>query len=356
MLRAVLAAAAVWIGACGGDEQAPLFGITNDQPVSLGTMTPERYAAELNAAGAGVARVQVNWIEAEPDAPGVWRNRAYHERLGAALREQGIRPLLVVIGSPRWAQDPADERWCAYGRSVGIRQCFNPPARERDPAWAEFVAGAVEIYRQADPVAIEVWNEPNARSFWLGGPDPGRYVELLCRAHEAVRRSDPDLPVISAGMHLHPADPPHYLGAAGYIASVYSAGGGRCMDGVGVHPYSFRNDLEDLPTWEAVIDDARRATSEAGDGSTPLWITEIGEHTGGAPSPVDPDRQAAGLVAAWEKLRNRGDIRAFIVHTLVDNRATGSDYGLLDAAGRRKPAYCQLRRAVTGENGCPPAR
>ena len=48
--------------------------------------------------------------------------------------------------------------------------------------------------------AVEIWNEPNAVTFWTPTPDPAAYVELLKAAYPKVKAVDPSVVVVSAGL------------------------------------------------------------------------------------------------------------------------------------------------------------
>ncbi len=102
--------------------------------------------------------------------------------------------------------------------------------------YAKFVAGLAGL--GAD--AIEVWNEPNIDREWPTGQiDPGRYTQLLARAYNAIKSTNPGTIVISAA----PA-PTGAEGAFGrervwndnaYVAGMAAAGAARYMDCVGAH-------------------------------------------------------------------------------------------------------------------------
>lgn len=102
--------------------------------------------------------------------------------------------------------------------------------------YAKFVAGLAGL--GAD--AIEVWNEPNIDREWPTGQiDPARYTQLLARAYNAIKSTNPGTIVISAA----PA-PTGAESAFGrervwndntYVAGMAAAGAGRYMDCVGAH-------------------------------------------------------------------------------------------------------------------------
>ena len=46
--------------------------------------------------------------------------------------------------------------------------------------------------------AIEVWNEQNLHYEWGNEPlDPNRYVDMLCKAYQAIKAADPNMVVIA---------------------------------------------------------------------------------------------------------------------------------------------------------------
>ncbi len=88
------------------------------------------------------------------------------DELVAALGEEGIEPLPMVLGSPAWARTEGCSGIC-------------PPAPEHLADFGLFVASVVARYR--DAAAVEIWNEPNLALNWAGGdgPDPAAYAEMF---------------------------------------------------------------------------------------------------------------------------------------------------------------------------------
>lgn len=107
--------------------------------------------------------------------------------------------------------------------------------------------------------AVEIGNEPNldANYGWGTSPNAADYTALLCEAYAAIKRADPRIIVVSAGLSAAGRIPFTYDGHKGYCKRGHSwctidyqdereylremlrAGAGRCMDAFGYHPYGF---------------------------------------------------------------------------------------------------------------------
>jgi hypothetical protein len=107
--------------------------------------------------------------------------------------------------------------------------------------------------------AWEIGNEPNldADFGWGAAPDPIAYKNLLCAAYAKIKQADPDAIVVSAGLApvgrviTVPGNPDgsngQYQDERKYLEQLLIAGGGDCLDVVGLHPYGFSADYNVEP-------------------------------------------------------------------------------------------------------------
>jgi hypothetical protein len=319
----------------------PYFGFS-DQSVIRGEITAEAYAALLERAGADSARMTIEWEFVQSRGAPIALD-AYDELYYALLR-RGVRPLIAVMGAPRWAW----QRWALCFSET----CHIPPDRARDDDWAQLLETVARHYPAA--VAIEVWNEPNLRLFYGTGPDPARYVELLEIAYRAVKRVDPGMPVLGGALApartLDRADT--YWGVRPFLRAMYAHGAGEVMDGISLHPYPLG--LRVGGTYEAI--DQVLATRDAAGDDAALWLTEVGISTTNGFTPLQQAHVLADLVP---RLLRRPDVKGVYLHTLLDpptiprtDREAG--YGLLRAPGLPKPGLCAVATAVGAGAGCTP--
>ena len=56
--------------------------------------------------------------------------------------------------------------------------------------------GAVAQHYTGKVQAIEIWNEQDEGHFWIGGPNPAAYVNVLQRSYTAIKAADPSVKVV----------------------------------------------------------------------------------------------------------------------------------------------------------------
>jgi hypothetical protein len=218
-------------------------------------------------AGAGWIRDEVYWSEIEKEK-GAFRFPPSYDQYLRAAQARGIQVLLILdFGNSFYTGEekraPATE---------GERQAFGRYCRE--------------VVKHCSPLGVrhyEVWNEPNASTFWRPRPNPKDYARLLEIAYRACKEADPGATLLggsTAGVDLD------------FIGAVLRAGGGRFMDGVSFHPY-----CQPLPPERRLPTDIARVRKLVPD--KPLWITEFGYPTFAGPGGVDEETQANYLVRAF---------------------------------------------------------
>jgi hypothetical protein len=198
------------------------------------------------------------------------------DRIIGAFASRGIRVLPAVYGTPPWA-----------GKRTGT-----PPLRTQHVrrAWVEFLRRLAERYgpggefwtsptlyplqHLGGPVlpikAWQVWNEPNLPQYF-SHPSARRYGRLLRISHDALEAQDPGAKIVLAGM-------PGLADRAAwrFLRRLYDVPGiERDFDAVALHPYA--------PTIRLLrfeIKRMRAVMREHGDGSSELWVTELGWGSG----------------------------------------------------------------------------
>lgn len=325
------------VAAAPARADVPLFGY-NDNTTLNGQFTPERDAQLLSRAGATSMRIVVDWTWVERQRGQL--DLSLYDPIYKAMTDRGIRPLLNVMGAPRWA-------WQKWTICLDGEHCHVAPDRSYDWAWANFV-GAV-ARRFPDAAAIEVWNEPNLRFFFRPAPNAGRYTELLRIARDAVKQAAPDLPVL--GGALSPVMRPDNgaVTTRRFLADMYAAGARGLMDGVSIHPYPADR------RWAGIYDaiDATIETRDTAGDTAPLWLTEVGAST--TNSFYTETSQAIMLGDAVTRLMRRPGVRGVYLHTLADPQRTGfgaeDGYGILYRDADPKPAFCSITAAL-GDASC----
>ncbi len=329
----ILAAAALALVACGDEpqpeparEQKPHFGYNEDWG------TQAELLDEAAASGADTIRSNLAWPDVEPE-PGSYDWSRYDELYGQAL-DLGLRPLWVLANAPCWA----------YGEPPG---CETVPGHPPDSAhiadYAHFAALVAERYPEAR--GIEIWNEPNLDRFWVGEPpNPEHYAALLIAAYDAVKKANPKMPVLAAGLLPAGETTDGKIAYAEFLTRTLDAGARGQFDAVAVHPYPFFSE-EPVRRVGAILNNTREVLERNGEGETPIWVTEVGISTSG-PAPFSPEAQAEALVGIYEFLKAQPDVPVIIFHRFVDvegiEGARESGWGVLTSDGDQKPAYCAM--------------
>jgi beta-xylosidase len=117
--------------------------------------------------------------------------------------------------------------------------------------------------------AVMLWNEPNNLSHWDFKLDPDwkKFAEMVIAAAKAIRRENPELPLVLGG--ISPIDP-HFiqlLGSYGVLDAV---------DVVAVHGFPLDWNHWQVHDWPKMIDEIRAVTRK------PVWVSEAGVSSFGA--------------------------------------------------------------------------
>jgi hypothetical protein len=260
----------------------------------------------------------------------------------AMANAHGLQPLVVVLGTPSWAN----------GRAGG----GSPPS---DPNhFRDFMRWAAERYRGQVP-AWQIYNEPN------GSVPVADYVSLLKAGYEGVKLGDPSATVISAGIVFNDVS---------WVHGLYENGAKDHFDALGAHPYQSKADeppeyiREVSKWWFANLYKVHEAMAANGDGHKPIWITEFGYSAhSNATIPLDSvwafgvteAQQADYSVRAFKYARANWPWLGIFFYYKEISWPLGSlspswfdlhtqGYGLLYANGTERPVYRALKTYLTG--------
>jgi polysaccharide biosynthesis protein PslG len=205
--------------------------------------------------------------------------------------------------------------------------------------------------------AYIIWNEPNLADEWSGlPPDPAAYVEVLRVGYRAVKETDPNALVVSAGLAPTNTQNEVALDDRLFLEGMYAAGAGDYFDVLGVHAYGFGYPPDDPRGAHAGlnlarIQDLREIMLRYGD-RKPVWITEMGwtvqgnEHS--AWQEVTREQQATYLIGALDRIRREWPwVELITVWNLGgETHPDWGGYSLLEVDGSPRPAYTALQEYV----------
>jgi polysaccharide biosynthesis protein PslG len=360
----VLALLAVTAGGCAFDDPEPsgpepipeselALGATY-HPMREGVTDAEweRALEGLKELGGDVVRVDFGWDNFAPE-PGPF-DRAEMARFDRFLDVAERNEIGVYLA---WGGVPC---WQSSNPAPGLCPSKDPfeYATWLPKDWAQYESAvAFTMERWGDRLyAFEVWNEPNNPSF-LHSSDAARdYVEILRHTYPVVKDSAPDLPVIAGSI----------AGSDGrFLQQLYDLGMEGLYDALSIHPYGIEIDStpELIPPGKRLGGDRTIFSFSSGveeihrimlrnDDESDLWLSEFGYPTCAPGSPdelcLTPAAQAKWLGRSVEQLRRWPFVRGALLYQLQDQPVAGvhTDFGLIDPAGKAKPSYAAVRRAI----------
>jgi hypothetical protein len=240
-----------------------------------GSFGPKDYQ-RMHKAKVETYRLTLVWRAAEPQR-GVFHWSSLDARVGA-LAQNGISPVVMVWGSPRWV--------------TGSDNPGVPPRNSKElRAWSSFLTAAVNRYKsggqywKANPdvpvkpvESWQIWNEPNLPKYFAkdsGGaksvPKPAKvYAKLVKSSDKAMHKADKRAKVILAGLSskakkkkLEPNAFIEKFLKAKKITKRFSA--------AALHPYAPK-----ISKYESRISKFRKAMDKNGARKKPIWLTEVG--------------------------------------------------------------------------------
>ena len=288
--------------------------------------------------GVGWVRADFPWVMIEP-TQGNW-SWSNTDAVMATAAERGVKVLPILCYG------------CAYTGHDAVGSRF-VSAEELD-AWSTYVSNVVTRYR-SQFTAVEVWNEPDNSTFWNG--TTAEYVAILQRAYTTVKAIDPSITVVLGGLTARATD---------FLSSLYSAGARNYFDVMAFHPYIQPHSPSE--TWETGgvlgfgttkhsfsrrIDAMRSVMSDNGDGSKPIWLTEVGWPTTGNSS-VSEANQALYTTNAMAIAKSKGIGKYFVYELMAEEYDNDCErhFGILHNPGSNlsfKPAWGAVRDYIYGE-------
>ncbi len=324
-LASALAALALGVPALTPAAPRLQVGITDDAWLMFGPGTAEERAGRLRDMGAEVVRLTLDWRRIEP-TQGTFHWEREDAAL-AALRADGITPILVLWGTPEWAN--------GGGRA-------NVPPRSA----ADFAAFAREAATRYSWVRRWIiWNEPNQRR-WLLPPSPVLYTtRLLNPAYEAIHAVIPK--ALVAGGATAPRGSSGGTSPVDFIRGMARADAN--LDAYAHHPHPLSPaetpmtggcdhcETISMATLERLLKESSRAFGPR----TRVWLSELGYQTN------PPDKilgvrwgtQARYVAQAQLRAYRAPRVDVLIQYLVRDEESTAAwQSGLETASGRAKPS------------------
>jgi hypothetical protein len=312
----------------------------------------QKDVSKLNASGAKTVRWAFFWARLEHFSGRFNWDPA--DKVVGDLASKGIRVLPILYGTPPWiANDPSKPPIDSQEGRDGWQGFLRAAVKRYGPN-GDFWTGPYATEHPGDPAmpisTWQIWNEPNLKSHWSGGPSPGGYAKLLKLSDSAIKGADSGAKVMFAGMPGYSND----INAWDFMRKVYKKHGvEKDFDFAALHPYGHT-----VHQTLAETQRVRKVMRKAGDGHKPLWITEVG--WGSLPENATPYHLTKGKKGqarilkhsfrALKKKKHHWHIKKVIWFNFRDPRGGGVDKcsfcssaGLLNNDFSKKPSWSAFR-------------
>ncbi len=269
----------------------------------------------IKDAGLGWIRDEVYWSQVEKEK-GDFRFPSTYDYYLEAAQARGIQVLLILD----------------FGNSAySIGEKSGPATDAERRAFSRYCGEVVKRYKPFGVRTYEIWNEPNASTFWKPLPNPEDYAKLLDAAYKACKDADPAATVLgcsTSGTDL------------AFIGRVLDAGGNHSLDGISFHPYC----APLAPEKKLLTDISKLKRLSAG---KPLWITEMGYPTHAGAAGVDEETQANYAVRTFLLARTSPAVERVFWYDFQNDGEDPDEaefnFGLVRMDRAPKPAYRACR-------------
>jgi hypothetical protein len=325
-----LAALALVVAAPAQASHGAEFGIQDDAWLMYGPGTLPQRLTTLENLGVGVVRFTLRWDQVAAQKPADPRSPSGYDwglsgEVLDGLHAEGIRTLVTLYGSPRWANG---------GRT---------PANLPTSGFGDFVAAAAQRFPWVR--MWTAWNEPNSRTFAVP-VSPSLYVQRVLNPAYASLHAASAANLVAGGV-TSPRKTPSGMSPHAFMQGMAAAH--ARLDAYAQNPYPVgRGETPDHATcstcgyFTLALLPLIRADVTRYFGAKPLWLTEYGDQTN------PPDRLLGVSWALQAAYIGEADLRVWqqsgvtvLIHFLVRDEPSigGWQSGLFTVGGTPKPAY-----------------
>lgn len=283
------------------------IGFADADTYGMSQADVDKTATKWTNIKAKTVRVMIPWAGVEPIRGGSlnWTNV---DKVVNAAVAKNIPVMGFINSTPGWAVAPG-------GRPLS--------GRPADPqVYADFAAKVADRY-EGKISAYEIWNEPNAVTFYTPAPDPAGYTDLLKAAYPKIKAADPSATVIGGVLAALVDFGNVTINPVRFLDEMYDAGAKGFFDAMSFHPYhyslKFGDGMSHANSPLNQLIQMRQLMIANGDSAKKIWCTEYGQPT----SKVSEADQAAfikDILTKWQEMPYTGPM---LIYTTRD-RQTGS--------------------------------
>jgi hypothetical protein len=318
------------------DAAPTTTAIADSDVYGLSQADVDRSMDAIRAMGVKSVRLLIPWAGIEPVQNQLDWSSVDKTVNSAATR--GLAVVAVINSTPTWAV------------ATGGQYLSGRPA---SPAtYGEFVAKTATRY-VGKISAIEIWNEPNAVTFYTPKPDPAGYVDLLKAAYPRIKQVDPSIVVLGGSMGAIVDYGDYAINPISFLTKMYAAGAKAYFDALAYHPYQYTLKFSDGMTVAnspmLQLMELRKVMIANGDEGKKIWSTEYGEPSSTA---GDAQQQAyvADILTKWQELPYTGPMYVYTTRDRVTGGFTPDDtFGVYRRDWTPKPLQQVVQSGATGQ-------
>jgi uncharacterized protein YjdB len=304
------------------------FGVHSDLTYNGNASYHTQGVTALTAMHATVSRNSFLWHQIEA-TQGTYNWSVVDDVVGK-LQAANIDPLMVVYGSPAWANGTSSSTSDYYLQvpqdSAAFAQWVSQYAAFMGVAAARY-AGKVNKW--------EIGNEENQHYFWQPKPNVQQFITWFSAVYSAVKAANPQATVAVGGLIGLCCGPTgDYTGEA-FLQDLYNAG--LKFDAVAVHPYPSESQAPDSTIqWQNNFTDiavVHNLMVSNGGANTPMWVTEWGWST----STISAATAATYITKSLNMIATQYTYVTVATYFQIQDLPTQYYYGLYDTNWNLKP-------------------
>jgi hypothetical protein len=284
-------------------------------------------------------RFDIPWYFAQPSA--TTYNWTFIDNAVNLAYNRGFFILAVITSTPPWAAVSSNGN------------AYNRPANATD--YANFCRAVATRYNGKID-AYEIWNEPNARSFFAPNPDPVFYTSMVKAGYTAIKSVNSAITVVAGALGPVP-NSDGLIDANTFLAGMYQNGVKGSFDALSFHPYDFTGTFaqgavyDNSPMRQMISMHARMTAN--GEGAKKIWVTEYGAPTIAG---ITEDKQADLIYNSLQQWQGISYAGPFFIYTMRDSNTGTTNpedhFGVVTTSYAIKKALYAVQ--ALGNAGYPP--
>lgn len=317
------------------DASPTTVGIADSDTFGMSQADVDRTMDAIRTSNVRAVRLFIPWAGVEATR-GQLDWTAIDKTVNSAAT-RGLAVVGIVNSTPSWAVAPGGQPLSGRPASPAV--------------YADFVGKVASRYA-GKISALEIWNEPNAVTFYSPKPDAAGYVDLLRAAYPVVKSIDPSITVIGGVLGSIVDFGDIAVNPVTYTQQMYAAGAKGYFDAFSFHPYHYSLMFSDgvtvanSPVQQLI--QIHLIMVANGDGNKRIWSTEYGQpaSSGGE---AQQNAYVTDILTKWQELPYVGPM---FIYTTRDRNTGGlgpeDTLGIYRTNWTAKPVQAAVSNAAAG--------